>query len=73
MAVIVRRYDMPQTEAWYAQVLGDDGIQRELKIRSETEPTDADFLTLSAQIEAMEAALREPKFDVEAEDGQTIG
>lgn len=50
MATILRRYAGPVPGVWYAQVLGDDGEQRELKIRAAGEPSDADFLALAEPV-----------------------
>ena len=69
MTKIVRRY---RTEtAWYAIIEGDDGDRREIKIRSDKEPTDADLLKLYAAICEQEAEA-EMLIEVEAEDGTVI-
>ena len=56
MAQIIRKYKLDPGNNWYAQVHGNDGVMREVKVKQATQPSNTKFLTLAATAEAAEAA-----------------
>ncbi len=66
-AAIVRRYRIPPTGAWYAQVDLAGGEVVELKIVSKSKPSDDAFRVLAVQYQGSIEPGRE--YEVEAEDG----